>query len=37
MNKDIIKEIKETDFLRRVFAFKSDDEKDFSVMFKSKK
>lgn len=37
MNKDIIKEIKETDFLRRVFAFKSDDEKDFSIMFKSKK
>lgn len=37
MNKEIIKEIKEKDFLRRVFAFKSDDEKDFSIMFKNKK
>lgn len=37
MNKEIITEIKETDFLSRVFAFKSDDEKDFAVMFKSKK
>lgn len=37
MNKEIIKEIKETDFLSRVFEFKSDDEKDFLTMFKSKR
>lgn len=36
MNKEIIKEIKETDFLSRVFAFKSDDEKDFFYMFEDK-
>ena len=36
MNKEIIKEIKEADFLSRVFAFKSDDEKDFFYMFEDK-
>ena len=29
MNSDIIEKIRNTDFLRRVFSFKSDDEKKF--------
>lgn len=37
MNRETIEEIKNTDFLKRVFSFKSNDEKDFSVMFKSKR
>lgn len=37
MNKEIIKDIKKTDFLNRVFGFKSDNEKDFLTMFRSKR
>lgn len=35
MNKAIIKEIKNKDFLKRVFAFKSDEEADLLCMFEN--
>lgn len=37
MDRETIEEIKNTDFLRRVFFFKSNNEKDFSFMFESKR